>query len=245
MLVLRPHPTPALHSQSGKLSAGGGGKTLAIRYDRNMKATELVYASFSHGWQTFVKRPWFLIGSVVVVFGVSAVSGGIAQSAGDGGVAATSFIFNAVDFFVVQIFVSMGIIAWSLKANSQIESTKISDLWAPHAYWRYLGTSILITIIELIGFALLVIPGIIASVLLMFAPFLVIDRGLSPFAAVKASFAINKEHFWAVFLLMLAAIAANIIGLILLGVGLLVSIPVTVIAMAYAYRTLSSMPMEA
>src|SRR3989344_1309571 len=172
------------------------------------------------------------------------VSGGIAQSAG-GGVAATSFIFNAVDFFVVQIFVSMGIIAWSLKANSQIESTKISDLWAPHAYWRYLGTSILITIIELIGFALLVIPGIIASVLLMFAPFLVIDRGLSPFAAVKASFVINKEHFWAVFLLMLAAIAANIIGLILLGVGLLVSIPVTVIAMAYAYRTLSSMPMEA
>ena len=210
-----------------------------------MKATELVHASFSHGWATFLKRPWFLIGSVIAVFGVSAVSGGIAQSVGDSGVASTSFLLNALDFFVVQIFVSMGVIAWSLKADTQVESTKISDLWAPHAYWRYLGTSILLTIIELIGFALLVIPGIIASVLLMFAPFFVIDRGLSPFAAVKASFAVNKEHFWAVLLLMLAAIAANVLGLILLGVGLLISIPVTVIAIAHAYRTLSQLPMEA
>ena len=189
-----------------------------------------------------MRRPWFAIGSVIAVFAISALSGAIAQAVAGDGVSGLAALVNILDLFVVQVFVSMGLIAWSLKSTAAIESVRFNDLWAPHAYWRYLGSSILVMLIEIIGFVLLVIPGIIASVFLLFVPFIVIERGTGPIEAVKASFEMVKGHFWGVFLFMLAALAVNIVGMMLFGVGLLLTIPVTVIAIAHLYRTLSSMP---
>jgi uncharacterized membrane protein len=44
---------------------------------------------------------------------------------------------------------------------------------------------------------------------------------------------------------MIAAVVLNIIGMILIGIGLLVTIPVTILAVAHAYRILASQPMQA
>jgi len=205
-----------------------------------MTVGELVKNSFVHGWSSFLRRPWFMIASVLIVFVVSAISGAVAQSASAAADPNTAFLFNAIDFLVVQMFVSMGLIAWSLRASENVEGAHLAHLWAPQRYFKFLATSIVVTIIELIGFALLVVPGIIASVLLLFAPYIVMDRNLGPVEAIQRSFAVTKRHFWSVLLFLVAALAVNIGGALLFGIGLFVTIPVSVIAIAHAYRTLSS-----
>jgi uncharacterized membrane protein len=75
---------------------------------------------------------------------------------------------------------------------------------------------------------------------LMFVPYIVIDRGLGPIEAMKESWRVTKGHKWQLFLLFLALIGLNILGAIALIVGLLVTIPITMLAAAHAYRTLTS-----
>jgi len=204
-----------------------------------MTAIELVKASFSHGWDTFLKRPFIVIVAMVIMFGISIISSSIAQATGQTADSSTAFIMNIFDFLVVQIIMSMGILAFFIKASDNIESAHLSQLWSPRPYWKFLGTSILITIIEFVGLILLVIPGIIAAVLLIFAPYFVMDRQMGPVEAMKMSFHVVKEHFWGIFLLLLVAIVINIVGTLLFGVGLLISVPVTLLAIAHAYRTLA------
>lgn len=77
---------------------------------------------------------------------------------------------------------------------------------------RYLGTYALTMLIFLIGLALLVVPGLVAAVLLMFTlPVAVIERK-RPIAAITRSIALGKGFYWRNFgvqmLALLVAIAA-------------------------------------
>src|SRR5262249_21372962 len=67
------------------------------------------------GWATFNKRPWFFIG---VQFLLLLISFGASQIPLLG--------------FIVSIFVSMGTIAFMLKAHENVENLTFHDLWAPH-----------------------------------------------------------------------------------------------------------------
>jgi len=73
----------------------------------------------------------------------------------------------------------------------------------------------------------------------MFTSFIVIDRALGPIDAMKESKRITSGYRWRLlgFVLLLALI--NLAGVIALVVGLLVTVPVTSIAFANAYRVLS------
>ena len=71
---------------------------------------------------------------------------------------------------------------------------------------RYFSVFALSSIIVVVGFALLIVPGIIASVLLMFALTCVILERRSWISALKRSIALGKGYYWrnvGVFLLVL------------------------------------------
>jgi uncharacterized membrane protein len=90
-----------------------------------------------------------------------------------------------------------------------------------------------------IGLVLLIVPGLIAMVLFMFSTFLVIDRGLGPIDALKASMEMTRGNRWPLFGFILLCLLILFVGVLALGVGLLVAAPVAGIAFAYAYRLLS------
>ena len=139
----------------------------------------------------------------------------------------------------------MGIITWGLRVFERVEDASFSTLWAPQHYLNYLGASLIVTAVEIIGFAVFVIPGIVASAFMLFVPFFVIDRGMNPIEAIQRSFHLTKKHFWSVLLLMFTALIVNVLGAVLAGIGLLITIPVTIVAFAHAYRTLAQMPQVA
>jgi uncharacterized membrane protein len=97
---------------------------------------------------------------------------------------------------------------------------------------------ILISIFALIGLVFLVLPAlvVIAVYLLPFA--FLVDRKLSFWAAMEASRKLVVQDLlgWILFVILL--ILLNLLGLMLAGIGLLVTIPVTAGAIAAAYRDL-------
>ncbi len=198
-------------------------------------------AMIAFGWETFKKRPWFFIGAFLIVSIVS--SGARFQSGEHIQYTATTIamlIAGGLIMAVVQIFAKMGAINVALKAQDDTTALSLWDLWAPHPFWRYVGASIVVGVIVLVGFILLIVPGIIWALRYMFVPYLVMEKNLKPFEALKESARITYGHKWQLAGLLGLIFLVNILGLLCLIVGLLVSVPVTALAVAHAYRTLSA-----
>ncbi len=196
--------------------------------------TVSVKDSLSFGWETFKKRPFLSVAVVAIVIIIS----GILSSLGGEGAGTAAFLL-AVAVFVINVLIEMGLISFALKAHDDITTASLQNLWHPQSLWQYLVVKILTGIIVIVGLVLLIVPGIIAALALIFATYLVIDRNLGPIEALKESMRLTKGHRWNLFLLALSLILLNVLGAIALLVGLLVTIPVSLFAVAHAYRTLA------
>jgi uncharacterized membrane protein len=139
---------------------------------------------------------------------------------------------------VIGMFVEIGLVTFALKAHDSVESVKINDLWNPKPFWFYLAGQILVGLVVILGFILLIVPGIILALGLLFSSYLIIDKGKGPIEAMKESWRITKGHKWQLLLFVLALAGLNILGFLLLLVGLLVTVPVTMLAMVHVYRKL-------
>src|SRR3989344_5400904 len=103
--------------------------------------------------------------------------------------------------------------------------------------WPYIAASLLAGLAVVGGLILLILPGIWVAVRLSMVRFEVID-GAGIRESLNKSWALTEGHFWRLFLFMLALILLNILGAALLMVGLLISIPVTMLAYAHVYQKL-------
>jgi uncharacterized membrane protein len=192
------------------------------------------------GWETFKKRGWYFAGValfIAVVSGIASQLSAFLQQAPTGGalVIALALVFVSV---VAQILIKMGSINFSLKAHDTPESVSLRDLWAPETFWNYLLASILVGLILIAGFILLVVPGVIWMLRYLFVPYLIIDRKLGVMESLRESARITKGKKGRLLILLIAIVLLNIVGVICVAVGLLVTIPVTMFAVAHAYRTL-------
>lgn len=199
-----------------------------------MSTSFSIKESLLFGWHEFKKDPWFFVGvtaalSVFTII-VDSLTGG-----GHGAGAMLGFLISLLASTVVTI-------AYARLALSTVAGKRVSweELWAPEYYFPMLGASILQTVIILVGFILLIIPGIIASLLLCFTQISLVDKKLTPVEALKESYRLARPHLWQLFLLALSLVLFNLLGLLALVVGLLVTIPVSLIAVAHIYRTLAT-----
>lgn len=208
------------------------------------------------GWDTFKERPWFFIGMVVAVVLLSGIVSSLAPDP----------VTNAFDFLlaiavvILNILIEMGLVAFALKANDAVKEAQFKDLWHPQPFWKYVGVKILAGVIAagpiLVALGLIALGGVwvtigivflipaivwavLAALALIFATYLVIDRDRGPIEAAQESAHITKGHRGQLFLLALSLIGINILGALALLVGLVVTVPVSLIAIAHAYRTLA------
>jgi len=91
-------------------------------------------------------------------------------------------------------------------------------------------------IIVSVGIALLILPGIYLAIGYMLTTFLVIDYRMEFWQAMETSRKIVTKNWFAFFVFALLLFLINLLGIIALGVGLLVSAPVTACAAAIAYK---------
>jgi hypothetical protein len=86
-----------------------------------------------------------------------------------------------------------------------------------------------------IGTMLLVIPGIYLAVAYLFASYLVIDRGLDFWPAMELSRLTVNPRWFSFFAFVLLLALLNLAGAIALGVGLLVTVPLSFCTMTVLY----------
>lgn len=188
------------------------------------------------GWDTMKKNIGFFIGILLtswIACGVPQFIGGLFQES----VPALSIVFQLVST-VIQILVTIGLTKICIQfCDGKVP--KFSELFSNmHLFLKVFAASILQALIVLGGLILLIIPGIIFSIKLQFVTYLVVDKGMGPVEAVKRSWLITKGIKWQLFLFGLLLGVINILGMLVLFVGLFVTVPVTMIAYTYVYRKL-------
>lgn len=104
----------------------------------------------------------------------------------------------------------------------------------------YVGASILYGIMVLVGCLFLIIPGLYLAVKYGFYGFLIADKKLGAFDALKASGQLTDGVKWLLVGYGLASIGILLLGALAFGIGLFVALPVVSIALAFVYRSLSA-----
>lgn len=97
----------------------------------------------------------------------------------------------------------------------------------------------LFTLSALIVSAILTIPAIYVTVRYKFFPFVVLEHeDASLQDIIKMSYKLTANHFWILFAFLLCAAILNILGAIVMFVGLLITVPTTLFATAHVYNKL-------
>ncbi|WP_148611341.1 hypothetical protein [Nocardioides rubriscoriae] len=150
-----------------------------------------------------------------------------------------SFLF----FFVYQV-IGAGIIRGSL-AITEGRPFEYTELFKTDKIGPVIITSLITGAIVFIGTLLCFLPGIIASFLLSYSLYFVIDKDLSPVDAIKASVDLVTKNLGTALVWAIVAFAITLVGAILCGVGLIVAIPVSIIGTAYTYKLLTGQQVAA
>ncbi|MFA6095399.1 MAG: hypothetical protein WC767_00990 [Candidatus Paceibacterota bacterium] len=189
--------------------------------------------SFKSAWSTFMKSP----GVFVTVTFIFLVVGLIVDSGNDSRYSLVVNIANTlISFFAAYVMVKLSLAA----ARGEVPSWREAVSVKARPFWYFILASILVGVIDGIGLILLVIPGLYLLARLALFNFAIVDEDLSPIESVKRAWALSRGRFWKMFLAGLIIIGMNVLGVVLLGIGVLVSSPVSFLFSAYIYEKLKS-----
>ncbi|MEA2641221.1 MAG: hypothetical protein QOF51_2615 [Chloroflexota bacterium] len=188
------------------------------------------------GWAAFKDNFGFIVGAAVVSFIILGIPYGLGFAFVDkaGGIAGLFFLITVV----IGTVVGLGWMKITLRLVDG-QPTSIGDLFNSwNLFLSFFIASIVVGIVVELGYLLLFVPGIFLSVRLAFFGYAIVDQGVGPFEAVQRSWDLTRGRFWSIFLLEIVLFLINAIGAIPVGLGLIVTYPVTAIAIAAAYRQL-------
>lgn len=193
--------------------------------------------------------------SFAAVFGILVIGGIILVPFGLGGVFSGNGSISAlfwVAFLAVAGLVFLAMLAASaliglmqLEVTSQLFSGYQPDVhiayqWATRRFWRMVGLILIMLVSLLVGYALLILPGIFLTIVWLLAPYILVKEDLGPFEALQRSMNLTLRAFgWvllAFFILIAAGIVLAVIELIpFLGalVGLLLSVAIGLFTQPY------------
>ena len=136
----------------------------------------------------------------------------------------------------ITLPVAMGLFAISLDrvAGGEVSNDRLF-LFFPQAT-RLLVTTILMTLLIFVGYVLLVIPGLYLSVAYLFVLPLLVQRELGMLDALEVSRKAITHRWFTVLGILLVLALINVIGAIPLGIGLIWTIPWTMLAMGVMYQ---------
>lgn len=87
-------------------------------------------------------------------------------------------------------------------------------------YFNIVLASLLVTALIIMGFFLLIIPGIIIACRLVFVSYIVMDKKLDPIEAVEMSWRLTRGHTWRIFFMGVVSVFIIFFGLLMLIVGI-------------------------
>jgi uncharacterized membrane protein len=190
--------------------------------------------ALGYGW----KGLWKNLGPLIIV-GLAAVGIQLVFAAVASQVDAT--FLKAVLSFVGSIIAIMIVLGWIRVglAITRGEPIELGSVFTFDGWLRYAIASILFNLGVYIGFILLVIPGIIFATVFGFYGWLIVDKDAGIGDSFSRSAEITKGNRWNIFALSIVLLLMNIVGLVLLVVGVLFTAAISLVSLAYVYRVIS------
>jgi len=231
-----------------------------------------VGSAFSYGWAKFQQYLGpilvamlilFLIGfviSIVWFFIVGAVGTALAgdpsvtinpetgeiTSMGGTSIFLTLFLgaLGGLVYFTVFGFIQAAITraALAVTEGKPIES---GTILSTDKLGKVIVTALLVAIATAVGYLLCFVGALVVSFFLAFTFFFVIDRDEEPVQAMKSSVNLVKENLGDLVIFYLASVAAYFVGSLICGIGLLVAVPVVIIATAFTYKKFTNQAVAA
>ncbi|PIY16553.1 MAG: hypothetical protein COZ15_05435, partial [Elusimicrobia bacterium CG_4_10_14_3_um_filter_49_12_50_7] len=93
-------------------------------------------------------------------------------------------------------------------------------------------------IMTFLGTLLLIVPGIILGIKFMFFSYFIVDKNAGIIESLEKSAELTKGSKTNIFLLALLLWLINAAGALCLGIGLIITMPLSMTAVAYVYRKL-------
>lgn len=196
-----------------------------------------VGGAVAFGWYAFMRNALPMLAISAVIVAVNFVLGRVIPQDG---------ALNAlIAFNVIGSVISLLLLFALMRAALMVtrgETPNFARITEPDGFGAYLLATVVMLIGVLGGFVLFVVPGlIVATVFFPYGYVLADDRsGIGPIgamAALRAAADLTRGRRWSVLGLMLLLFLLNLVGMSC-GFGLLLTMPVTALASAYAYRTL-------
>ena len=224
----------------------GGGYQPPVGGPTPFSATDAI----GYGWKKFLENAGpillatlaLIVASIVLTIIGSAVTG---ESMGSSGI---NFSLGGLIVQVLSTLVSYILGAAIIRGALDVTEGKKFDLGSAFGtlpYGNIIITSLLIAVLEVIGFILLFIPGILVAFFTIFALYFVVDKNQTPIEAITSSAKLVRAHIGDTLLLVVLSIVVIIVGFIAICVGLLVALPVVILASTYAYKKFLGEPVAA
>jgi len=184
---------------------------------------------------------WVVLGGIFInqaTLSVDPNTGAISTSGGTGFFAllmlyALSFgIFTVLFAFLQAAIVRGGL----LIANGR--KIELGEMFNFDNFGMVLVAAIIVALLSFVGVLACYVGTLVVYFFTAFYMFFVVDKKPGAWQSIVDSFNLVKNNAGQVFLLLLLVAIANVVGAILCGIGLLVSIPVTFLALTYGFRTL-------
>ena len=180
-------------------------------------------AAVRMGWKKFMERPWYFFGLSLATLALFVVTSGN----GSAGYTALSAIAYG------------GFIALCLR-HYDGHHVVFDDMFTLDGRWISFAFVMIIKGFGiLLGFLLLIVPGIYLAIRWGFAEYLVIDRGMRPIEALRESSRLTDGIKWRLFGFLCLSMLVMLLGVLALGVGAAAAAVVLIFASIHLYRDLS------
>jgi len=188
-----------------------------------------------YGWQKATDAPKILLPIAAVGAVLALIQSGFNRAGG-------SFSLLAFAVHILQWAVTLAFlrVALELHDGKPVDAWNLRHLLA--GFLPFLLTHVLYGLLVAAGMLLLIVPGILFAARFGFATWLVVDQKRDPIAALHESWRLTAGRTWLLVKLGLLLLAVNLLGAMALGIGLLLTIPISFMAVAYAFRRLQAQP---
>ena len=196
-------------------------------------------AAYGHGWKQMWKYFLELLLITIISFLITLPAFGLYDE--NFAEAVSEYVsidlilveFHGVFAYSMMAIAFLILVEWPLEYGmsygflraSRNQSLQVKDIF--YSFKNYLNTvyaNLLAAVIVGVGVVLIIVPGIIFACKLAFVPYLVVDRQMDAISAIKTSWNLTRGHVMQIFLMGVLAFFVGLLGLILLGVGLILSI---------------------
>ncbi len=189
------------------------------------------------GWRTFREYPLFLAGTIFLAWGIPALinwGGDVALKDG-----APQFAIEVIAM-AVSATLTLGLAKIYLRFAEGQRPIFENLFDGVSQFHKYLGACIIASVATAMGLVLLIVPGIIIMIRLWFVGFVIVDNKSGPIEAIQQSWDISRGRTMDLLVLFFILVGLNLLGLICLGVGILVTLPMSGLALAHVYRNLKA-----